>query len=229
MRVAELEREWYKPTSEDFKAELDKIHLAKYRFMEVLCENATVIDCGSGGGFGSYSVAATASRVLGVDKDPEAIRWAQTLYEDDNLEYRCCDFRDVQEKFDIALCFGLMGLTRELEDMRTLLVDLDKLADVVVVDCPSLGTPIPLHYNELTLAEWESVVAIYPGRVERFRQKADRLGQDWETKCDYYIAVLSRAGEHWEDFGFTEKRKHTPAVRFSVEDALQELRDFVPS
>lgn len=231
MRVNKLDQEWYKPTGEDFKSELDKIHLARYRYMEVLCEGATVLDVGTGAGYGAYAVAATAKSVLGVDTDPAAISWARTMYADDNLEYRCCDFREVEEHFDIALCFGLMGLMQNLEDMRQIISEMSLLADVVVVDCPVEGTPVLLHYNELTREQWESVVAAYPGRVERFRQRGDRLGQSWDedVKTDYYIAILSWGeGEHW-GLWFPEKRVKAEVKQFSVRDAMKEFREFVPS
>jgi len=124
-----------------------------------------------------------------------------------------------------------MGLIRDLDDMRNAILQLAKLADIVVVDCPVFGTRIPLHYNELTLNEWESVVAIWPGQVERFRQSADRFGQSWDVKSDYYIAVLSEGTrEHWESFGFTEKRVPVEVKRKTVAQIIAELKaDNVPS
>ena len=144
MRVGKLEQEWYKPSGKDFQEELDKIHLVRYRAMEVLCEGATVIDCGTGAGYGAYAVAATAESVLGVDVDPEAIQWAQMLYEDDNLEYRCCDFREVEEKFDIALLDLKMPGMDGSEVLRVLKKEHEFLEVVILTGHGSLDSAVEL-------------------------------------------------------------------------------------
>jgi len=223
--MARLDREWYKPTGDGFDSELDKIHLAKYRWMDPFCESSKVLDAGCGAGYGSFAITRSAVEVVGVDKDSEAIAWAQTMYQDAKLRYELGEYQDVEEHFDIAIGFGLAGMTRDLDDMRNIILDLAKLADIVVVDCPAFGTRIPLHYNELTVDEWESVIAIWPGQVERFRQAADRFGQAWDAKSDYYIAVLSAGtSEHWQDFGFTEKREPRPLEHKTVAQIVAELR-----
>ena len=69
----------------------------------------TVLEIGCGEGLLSGMIAdAGAARVLGVDFTGIAIDTAKIKTGHKNLEFRHCDFRDVEEKFDIIVMEGVL-------------------------------------------------------------------------------------------------------------------------
>jgi len=225
MLVKALEPAWYKPTGDTFAEPLDKIHLCKYRFAEMFCENSDVLDVGCGAGFGSFALAAGAKSVLGVDVDPDAVGWARQMYYDVNLEYRVADIRKLQGRFDVVVCFGVMQLMRDKAAMIDMLGHLDRLGDVVIVDCPTVTSVVPLHLIELTAREWGQVTDCYPGNVERFCQRGDRISQSWDVApADYYIAVMSKEdGAAWRRLGFTNAHRTVVEKIMTIDEAMEEL------
>lgn len=62
-------------------------HIHRYLLARELAEGKDVLDIASGEGYGSHMLTAVARRVIGVDIDAEAVRWAQEKYQAGNLEY----------------------------------------------------------------------------------------------------------------------------------------------
>jgi SAM-dependent methyltransferase len=88
----------YEPTSErvsedDIRASTWRyliylFHVATYEFAERYTAGSRVLDMGCGTGYGTHVMAATASRVVGVDVAEDAIAFARDRYSAPNLEYR---------------------------------------------------------------------------------------------------------------------------------------------
>ena len=76
-------------------------HLRRYAAIRRFCYGK-VLDFASGCGYGSslLSVNPDVEKVIGIDKDVEAISWAGKEYKTDKTEFRCQDIEDVSEKFD---------------------------------------------------------------------------------------------------------------------------------
>lgn len=225
-RVSELEQLWYKPTGDAFSEPLDKVHLARYRFAEVFCEGQNVLDVGCGAGYGSYALSQGAKSVLGIDTDPAAVTWARQMYYDRNLTYELRDVTEMREKFDIVVCFGVMQQLMDAEAMWDMLTALDRLSEIIIVDCPTSTSVVPLHFIELTGEEWEEVTACYPGYVERFFQRGDHIGQSWEVlPADYFIAILARNDiQGWKRLGFGSPTRVLNERVMSLAEALEEIK-----
>jgi 2-polyprenyl-3-methyl-5-hydroxy-6-metoxy-1,4-benzoquinol methylase len=76
-------------------------HLRRYAAIRRFCYGK-VLDFASGCGYGSFilSVNPDVETVVGIDKDGEAITWAQNEYSTNKIEFRCQDIEEVSEKFD---------------------------------------------------------------------------------------------------------------------------------
>ncbi len=88
------------------------MHAASYRFVEPLCAGKHVLDLGCGSGYGAARIANIAKQVEGVDISDEAIMFARTRYQADNLKYtkifadNPLPFDDAV--FDVALSFQVI-------------------------------------------------------------------------------------------------------------------------
>ena len=76
-------------------------HLRRYSAIRRFCYGK-VLDFASGCGYGSnlLSVNPDVEKVVGIDKDADAIQWANTEFLNNKTEFRCKDIEDIAEKFD---------------------------------------------------------------------------------------------------------------------------------
>lgn len=76
-------------------------HLRRYAAVRRFCYGR-VLDFASGCGYGSHILSSNpdVEVVVGVDKDEEAINWAQKEFSGIKSQYRCIDIEAVNEKFD---------------------------------------------------------------------------------------------------------------------------------
>ena len=66
---------------------ITSIHLKRYDFARPRCRNRSVLDVGSGAGYGSHYVSEDAGKVVAIDSDIEAIQYAHKRYIRDRLDY----------------------------------------------------------------------------------------------------------------------------------------------
>ena len=69
--------------------ELSYEHWHRYLYASEFVAGKIVLDVSAGEGYGGFLLAGTASRVVGVDADPETVRHASASYQKPNLEFRC--------------------------------------------------------------------------------------------------------------------------------------------
>ena len=63
-------------------------HITRYESVLPLLKGKTVLDIASGSGYGSYIMAAEAKKVIGVDIDEPAVKYAQKNYKRKNIEFK---------------------------------------------------------------------------------------------------------------------------------------------
>lgn len=66
------------------------VHLSGYKWCENQLggiENATILDAACGSGYGSFYLAQNALRVIGIDRDISAIKFAKKRYSKSNLKF----------------------------------------------------------------------------------------------------------------------------------------------
>lgn len=89
-------------------AELALEHWHRYLLASQFAAERHVLDVACGVGYGSDLLARTAKRVLGIDRDQQAINWARINYNRPNLEFRCADaveFRSGEAEFGVIVSF----------------------------------------------------------------------------------------------------------------------------
>jgi len=113
-------------------------HRAAYEFARPWAANATLLDLGCGSGYGSASLAADASRLVGVDRvRPDAVfRHGRAAFVRADL----CQVPLAPESFDLVLSFQV------IEHLRDPAPYLDEMARVVRRD----GTVLVTTPNRLT-------------------------------------------------------------------------------
>jgi 2-polyprenyl-3-methyl-5-hydroxy-6-metoxy-1,4-benzoquinol methylase len=100
--------------NEDDRNTLD-IHMMRYEFAAALLSGERVLDMACGCGYGSALLAEKNPDkiVIGIDKDPEAIRYAHANYCLPNLSYLCAD----AETFRDPLKFGTIVSLETIEHL----------------------------------------------------------------------------------------------------------------
>lgn len=88
---------------------LKKEHFLRYDFVKKYCADKDVLDVACGTGYGSNEISKVAKSVVGVDLSENAIQYARTHYNSDNLRYVVDDVTNLQNigenKFDVVLSF----------------------------------------------------------------------------------------------------------------------------
>lgn len=76
-------------------------HLRRYAAVRRFCYGR-VLDFASGCGYGSHILSSNpdVSIVLGVDKDNEAIEWAENEFSTPKAKFQCTDIELIDDKFD---------------------------------------------------------------------------------------------------------------------------------
>jgi SAM-dependent methyltransferase len=63
-------------------------HIATYKFARIYTDGKVVLDYGCGSGYGTNLIAASCKNIIGVDIAREAIEYAKSRYQANNLAYR---------------------------------------------------------------------------------------------------------------------------------------------
>ncbi len=146
-------------------------HLVAYRFAAELARGKRVLDAGSGEGFGTKELAATAASVLGVDYDASVVASAARRWPLANLEFRRLDLsrEGLGERFEVVTCFQLI---EHLDDDRAFLARLCEHVEpggLLVMTTPNRSqTPgeNPYHVREYLPEEFRALLASSFEQVE---------------------------------------------------------------
>lgn len=152
-------------------------HVARYLFAsQFIQREAIVLDCACGSGYGTHILAPRASRIMGVDRCPEAIAYAHRYHHLWNGGYLLLDLQE-----GLSFPPGVLDAVVTLETIehlppevcRKFLADIAgwvKPGGVVVASSPMLryrdGQPFvtsPYHINELPREQLLSMLAdVFP-------------------------------------------------------------------
>lgn len=83
-------------------------HLHRYHAVKELVEDKLVLDAACGTGYGSYILSEVAEKVYGIDISEEAIEYAKSHYNKENLTYSQMSITDIQFEdnyFDVIVSF----------------------------------------------------------------------------------------------------------------------------
>jgi SAM-dependent methyltransferase len=108
-----------------------------------------VLDLGCKYGEISFTTAAKAKKVVGIDFDEAAIEKAKTLYKKANLSFEVGDalvyLKNNSEKFDVLI---LSHILEHIEKPKDMIIDLKKLVDFIYVEVPDFDKSYLNHYRK---------------------------------------------------------------------------------
>ncbi len=89
--------------------EISLEHWHRYLWATQFTAEKTVLDIACGEGYGSNFLAGAAARVVGIDADPEAVRYASQTYARPNLSFQCGAAQAIpiagEQVFDVIVSF----------------------------------------------------------------------------------------------------------------------------
>ena len=150
-------------------------HVSRYAFAARYVAGRTVLDIGSGSGYGSAELARTAVSVTGIDVAHEAVQYARLNYPLDNLRFTQASaarlpFHD--GAFHVITAFEVI---EHLADWRQLLAEASRVLapdGLFLVSTPNLvyyaqsreqDGPNPYHEHEFTFEEFrQALVETFP-------------------------------------------------------------------
>jgi SAM-dependent methyltransferase len=155
------------------------LHLKRYEFALPWCRGREVLDAGCGVGYGAAFLAEHARRVVGVDRDEDAIGYGRRRYARPNLELRVGDLLDLDlpdDAFDAVCSFEtiehLPDLERYLGEMaRVLRPGGTYLVSTPRADETTSSPENPFHELELSRADFEALLRRFFAEVELYGQR----------------------------------------------------------
>lgn len=102
-----------------------------------------VLDLGCGLGNLAFMVSqAGAGKVTGIDYSKEAIKIANEKFNVDNLNFKCCNYKDIKEKFDVILMQGVLEHFDEpFKELKYIIDDNLKKDGIIITSSPSFLNP----------------------------------------------------------------------------------------
>lgn len=153
--------EHYKSSPEDYVIYL--LHIATYDFAERYTHGKRVLDYGCGSGYGAARIARSAAHVTAVDVAQDAVDYASSQYQADNLEFKRIDpsaalpFADAS--FDTVLSFQVY---EHVEDTERYLSEIRRVlapGGHLVLVTPNRSTrllPFQKPWNRWHLKEYDA-------------------------------------------------------------------------
>ncbi|HEY1832987.1 MAG TPA: class I SAM-dependent methyltransferase [Solirubrobacteraceae bacterium] len=149
-------------------------HFHRYLWVRPLVAGRTVLDLGSGEGFGAAILASSAERVVGVDVDADAVEHAARKYAGERLRFQRASALDLSEfaegSFGVVVAFEVI---EHVDDHQRVLAEVDRVLahdGLLVISTPdrdayreASGHVNRFHEHELTIAEFRELLL---GRFE---------------------------------------------------------------
>tara|TARA_Y100000589_G_scaffold105472_2_gene99938 strand:- start:4065 stop:4820 length:756 start_codon:yes stop_codon:yes gene_type:complete len=91
--------------------------------------NSKILSIGCGIGKHEHLLASHFKKIVGIDKSPHMIEKAKSSYQKNNIEFICCDLKDLKnENFDIVISlFNVFNCIKNLKDLSEIMNNVKKL------------------------------------------------------------------------------------------------------
>src|SRR5919198_5563284 len=155
------------------------LHLKRYQFAAPWCRDAEVLDAGCGVGYGSAFLGEVARRVVGVDRDANAIAYARERYARPNVEFLVGDVLQLafaDASFDAVCSFETIEHVDDVDAMLGETARVLRPGGVFVASTPradkTTASPAnPFHRMELAPADFEALLRRSFRDVELYGQR----------------------------------------------------------
>jgi len=170
-------------------------HIVRYSSVLDCVKGKKVLDIASGSGYGTALLASSASHVVGVDVDKDAVQYAKSNYQLKNVDFILGSGVKIPLKddtFDVVVSFETI---EHIEDYRTFLSEVKRVLKpdgLFILSTPN-DAEFPesnhFHVHEFEQAELEKVVKKY------FKNFKTHLQATW-----LYNAILDeqQLGTEWD-------------------------------
>ncbi len=175
---AEFAHERYVPGTWSRLAEYE--HLPRYLYARNLAAGRRVLDFGCGTGYGTAVLSQTATSVIGVDIDANAIAWARDSHPPKNLSFEQRDDLGAglsPRSYDLITCFEMIEHVPQEVQMATIKNLARLVADdgTVVISTPNpeitaLYGHNPYHMREMNEEEFSELLSAHFPHVRMFYQ-----------------------------------------------------------
>jgi SAM-dependent methyltransferase len=155
------------------------LHLKRYEFAAPWCRDREVLDAGCGVGYGAAFLGGRTRRVVGVDRDEQAIAYARERYARPNVEFRVGDVLRLDAgdaEFDAVCSFETIEHVDDADAFVAETARVLRPGGVLVVSTPraeetTAAPENPFHRLELSPADFEALLRRFFGEVELYGQR----------------------------------------------------------
>jgi glycosyltransferase involved in cell wall biosynthesis/SAM-dependent methyltransferase len=175
-------------------------HLQRYYFASQFAAGCSVLDLGSGEGYGADILAAVAQETTGVDVSPETVEWANQKYKRSNLKFICGSATNVpipgESIFDLVVCFEMI---EHIADQEALLREVKRLlkpGGTFILSTPNKTVysdephyQNPFHVRELYIPQFKQL-------IESFFQHSFYIGQRVHPSAAMWPLEGNAVGAH---------------------------------
>ena len=223
------------PWAED--AQLVYEHYHRYLWARQLVDAKTVIDLGSGEGFGSALLATRASQVIGIDIDRTAVEHATLNYPSPNLSFRVGSALDLRflrpASYDVVVAFELIEHLDEQERALAEIKRVLKESGFLILSTPERNTynvpgrpANPFHARELSFDEFTELLGEYFSDLAFFGQRPqagsliEPLSAKPGTRAHY-----ERITKHGDEWALTPSPAPVYLLAIASDQPLDQFRD----
>ena len=161
------------------------LHLKRYDFARAFCADKEVLDAGCGVGYGAAYLAETARRVVGVDRDADAIAYARRRYARDGVEFVHADVLELplpDASFDVVCSFETIEHVPDPDDLAAQLRRVLRPGGVCLVSTPRVEETThdpenPFHAVELAPHELEELLRRHFDDVDLYGQRRNQTAR----------------------------------------------------
>jgi len=197
-------------------------HFHRYLYASQYVKNRLVLDLATGEGYGANILASSASMVVGIDIDVDAVRHAAAKYKSPKLQFIAGSITDIPlaaGSFDMVTCFEAI---EHIEGQERLLAEVKRAlaADgVLIVSTPNKtayqadSETNPFHVKELSPDEFETMLRTQFKNVRFLGQRIYPNSNIWQlennslhTKTTFDFMI--ERGE--SEFQVAPKTSHIP-------------------
>jgi SAM-dependent methyltransferase len=190
------------------------MHARRYGFAAVRCRRKRVLDAGCGSGYGTRILGMEGTECLGVDKDPEAVRLADSLFAAPGVRFAVADVTRlegiVDHAFSAVVALELLEhlppetVPAFLEAVRRVLAPQGTFVVSVANRAYREKEENPFHLSEMDYGEFRELLeAWFPSaRIETFGQ--DVWGGTWDLERECRIEPIRSATPHHVYVGVAE-------------------------
>jgi 2-polyprenyl-3-methyl-5-hydroxy-6-metoxy-1,4-benzoquinol methylase len=172
-------------------------HLSIYDFALPWVRGASILDAGSGSGYGSaYLADAGAKYVIGLERSAHAVEFSRYHFQRSNLEYRIMDLGEIAglppHHFDLVFSSNTLEHVSKVRNFFHSAWSLLKPNGVLLLAVPPVTSPRleylnlvnQYHLNIWTPLQWSALLKDYFREVTPYMHGIEEIGRDFtQEQC----------------------------------------------